>query len=320
LKQSLRNAGVPEESLNTTVSSLSSSTIKQYSTHVKSWWLFCQRNSLDVYCSTPGNVIRFLNELFSNGSNYGSLNSARSALSLILPRINGIPVGESPTVKRFLKGTFRLRPTTPKYKFIWDPAPVLGFLTKLYPLEDLSLKSLTLKLVGLLSLATAQRLQTLAAISIANIDVQSDGINIIITEMLKTTKPGNPNPTIYLPFLTENPALCVASVINYRDRTANLRNNCQNLQITFAKPHTKASTQTIARWVKLVLTEAGIDCNSFSAHSTRHAATSAASRNGVSIESIRASAGWTPASSVFQKHYQRPILEKNRFVQGVLLH
>jgi len=151
---------------------------------------------------------------------------------------------------------------------------------------------LTLKLVGLLSLATAQRIQTLAAMTIDNIATSNDGINITIVGVLKTTKPGNPNPTIYLPFLEEKPSLCVASVLlHYIYKTVDLRKDCRQLLITFAKPHKKATTPTIARWIKLVLKGGGVDCSNFSAHSTRHASTSSASRKGVSLENIHKSAG-----------------------------
>jgi len=301
------------------VSSLSDSTIKQYSTHIKSWWLYCTENNLEIFSPNTTNVIRFLNHLFTKGSNYGTLNSARSALSLILGRVNGDTVGELPAIKRFLKGAFRLRPTKPKYNFVWDTATVLDYLSSLGPLDTLTLKTLTLKLAGLLALATGQRLQTLAAIVIPNIRVSNEGIHIVISEMLKTTKPSNPNPSIFLPFLSQKPALCVASVLLfYKEKTSTLRKDCPNLLITYAKPHRKASSTTIGRWIKLVLLNAGIDGSLFSAHSTRHASTSEASRKGVSIENIRKSAGWTQASSVFQTHYQRPIVQSNDFVERVL--
>ncbi|XP_060804898.1 uncharacterized protein LOC132902730 [Amyelois transitella] len=46
-----------------------------------------------------------------------------------------------------------------------------------------------------------------------------------------------------------------------------------------------------ARWIKTVLSESGVDASVFKAHSTRHAATSAAGAAGVSVETIRKAAG-----------------------------
>jgi len=302
------------------VSSLSSSSDKQYDTHIKRWWSFCRRHEINLFSNTIDSVILFLQEMLNTGASYGSLNSARSALSLILPRVDGATVGENHSVTRFLRGAFKLRPTKAKYTATWNPASVLNFLGSLMPNDSLSLKDMTLKLVGLLSLATAQRLQTLCAIRLSNITVGATGVNIIITDILKTTKPGNPNPILFLPFLSSKPELCVASIfICYIKRTESLRSMAtDNVLISYTKPFKSVSTQTMSRWLKAVLKQSGIDTSVFSAHSTRRASTSAAARNGCSIDQIRRTAGWTTSSSVFQKHYHRPLIQDASFATTVL--
>ncbi|KAH9635903.1 hypothetical protein HF086_002463 [Spodoptera exigua] len=60
---------------------------------------------------------------------------------------------------------------------------------------------------------------------------------------------------------------------------------------------------------QITLNEAGIDTSVFTAHSTRHASTSAASRAGLGIDLIRRTAGWSGTSSTFAKFYNRPITE-----------
>lgn len=47
------------------------------------------------------------------------------------------------------------------------------------------------------------------------------------------------------------------------------------------------SVSTISRWIKIVLTESGIDVNKFSVHRTRHTSTSVARQRGVSIDEIK---------------------------------
>jgi len=320
MKQAFVREKIPFDCLDTMVSSLSSSSIKQYDTHIRKWWSYCQRQKLELFTNAINMVIAFLQEMLNNGASYGSLNSARSALSLILPRSGGTTVGENPSVKRFLRGAFKLRPTKRKYSMTWNPTPVLNYLGSLMPNESLPLKDMTLKLVGLLSLATAQRLQTLCAIKLPNIKVDSKGVSIIITDVLKTTKPGNPNPVLSLPFLSCKPELCVASLlVCYIKRTETLRtNDSQNALISYAKPFSAVSTQTLSRWLKTVLKQGGIDTSVFTAHSTRHASTSAAARNGCSVEQIRGAAGWTASSSVFEKHYHRPLIENTSFAESVL--
>lgn len=104
------------------------------------------------------------------------------------------------------------------------------------------------------------------------------------------------------------------------ERTNNLRDaQATNLLITFKKPYKNASTQSIARWVKTVLGRCGINTDIFSAHSTRHAATSAAARRGITIDTIKNSAGWSRKSEVFAKFYNRPLSTTN-FASAILNH
>ena len=59
--------------------------------------------------------------------------------------------------------------------------------------------------------------------------------------------------------------------------------------------------------MKETLKKSGIDTNVFTAHSTRHASTSAANRNGIDINTIRKTAGWTDNSLTFVKFYNLPL-------------
>ena len=51
----------------------------------------------------------------------------------------------------------------PRYAAVWDVNQVLDYLKTLYPVHEISRKSLTLKLTMLLALVTAQRGQSLLA-------------------------------------------------------------------------------------------------------------------------------------------------------------
>lgn len=312
--------GSPDECIETLMNSFSSSTIKQYSTSLKSWRIFCLENNFEIFDGDPSHVLKFLQSQLEAGSSYSTLNTARSALSLILPSINGVSVGENPTIKRFLKASFRVCPKTFKYKSTWDPEPVLKYLSTLFPLEDLSLEKLTLKFVGLLALATAHRVQTFSLIELENIHEREDGIDVFISKLVKTSAPGRNQPCLFLPFLREIPELCVASsLLEYRRRTQDLRtDSCNNFLISFVKPHKAVTSQTISRWIKIVLKNGGIDTDIFSAHSTRHASTSSASKKGVSLEEIRQVAGWSQSSSVFARFYHRPTSKESNFAKTVL--
>ena len=70
---------------------------------------------------------------------------------------NGKPVGQHPLVTRLLKGIYKTQPPTPKYKQVRNVKVVLNYLSGLYPLETISLKELTNKVVMLMLLVLGQR-------------------------------------------------------------------------------------------------------------------------------------------------------------------
>lgn len=226
---------------------------------------------------------------------------------MILP----IDPGIHSFLKKYFKGLCNLKPPQAKYETTWDPQLVLDYLEGYFPLEKLTLKDLTLKLVTLIALTTAHRVQTISKISLDNIKRYDDRIEIKITERVKTTSRTNILPLLVLPFCKENEKICVATtLLRYIKVTKNLRgHNEKRLFITHLKPHRPPHKETLSKWIKSILELSGVDTNIFSAHSTRHAATSAASRSGVNIESIRKAAGWSKGSNTFNKHYNRPLTE-----------
>lgn len=252
-------------------------------------------------------VITFLTELFRNGNCYSAINSARSALSTFLINDSGITVGNSPIVKRFLKGTYELRPPVARYLFIWDVNIVLEFLKNYYPLEDIPLSFLTYKLIMLMALATKQRAQTLHAVEIDNIR-NSDNLMVIpIRKLLKHTSRRNQKFVLHLKIYPD-PSICVVKTLrHYLLRTKELRKEHKQLFISFQKPYKPISKDTISRWIKSVMTEAGIDTDLFKPHSTRAASTSAARRDDIPIDEILKTAGWSN-NKTFKTFYDKVIM------------
>lgn len=74
----------------------------------------------------------------------------------------------------FIRGAYRQRSNKPRYESTWDVDPVLEDLAKWYPADTLGIKSISKKLVLLLVLGTGQKLQTLAAIKVENIERKID--------------------------------------------------------------------------------------------------------------------------------------------------
>ncbi|KAI8432501.1 hypothetical protein MSG28_004882 [Choristoneura fumiferana] len=305
--------GVPAASVNVMLSSLTTNTYKQYDVALKLWWQFCNKYSINPYKKSVTSVLKFLTERFQNSASYGTINSARSALSLLL----GPDIGRDDSIKRLMKGVFKSKPPKPKYDFTWDPAIVLNHLT--YPNNNISLERLTKKLVTVLALTTGHRIQTLSLITINNIKFQNNTVKIYIPDFIKTSKPGVSQPTLLLESFQEKIEICPVTILeSYINITGPLRGNVNRLIITFKKPYRPASVQTISRWIKTTIGEAGIDTSMFTAYSTRHASTSAAKRSGISIELIRKTAGWTSSSSTFARFYNRPLIEDSTFFSSAI--
>ncbi|KAJ8915276.1 hypothetical protein NQ315_014784 [Exocentrus adspersus] len=229
---------------------------------------------------------KFLTEQFQKGASFGTLNCFKSALVLI-------------SKHNLSERAFRLRPTAPKYKETWNTDTVLNYLEKLPSLETLTLKALSKKLVTLLALIKAHRVQTLSLIKIENISISDADISIKVPDLIKTSGVGKYQPLLKIPFFIDRPALCATSVLkHYLEVTKNIRNT-NKLFISLKRPHKAVSTSTISRWIKLTLQESGVDINIFSTHSTRHAVTSK------SLFVIPQ--GGQKNSQVFANFYNRPI-------------
>lgn len=200
--------------------SITKLTLKQYECSLKCWWEFGHMKKIDIFNAKTTDIISFLNERFNKGASYSSLNTARSAVSLISIH----DINKDGLISLFLKGVFKQRPTKPKYSTTWEVTPVLEYMEKMHPFSQLKLKDAVEKVATLLALTTAQRLQTLALINIDNIMRSDTGLRIKITEQIKTSKPGSFQPELFLPFFKEKPGLCVAStVLDYIDCTTKLR-------------------------------------------------------------------------------------------------
>nr|CAI5842816.1 unnamed protein product [Callosobruchus analis] len=80
-----------------------------------------------------------------------------------------------------------MRPPTPRYESTWSPDSLLEYLSRLYPLQDLDLEFLTYKLVTLLALTSASRVQTLSLIKIENITILQDKLKLEYLIRLRQT-------------------------------------------------------------------------------------------------------------------------------------
>lgn len=298
------------------IDSIAQSTLKQYEGCLKKWINFATNRNYDIFDPTSANVIEFLTMRFNENASYGTLNSSRSAISLIAKR----DISNDAIISRFFKGIFRRRPSAPKYSETWNIEQVLQYIENLDNLENLNLKVISEIATTLLVLVTAHRLQTIALVNIDEINVNNLGLQIKIPDRIKTSKIGKNQPLLMVPFFRERPKVCVATIIlHYLKITEVIRGGNKRLFLSSVKPHNPISAQTIGHWIKSLLGKAGIDTEKFSAYSTKHASVSTAYRKGIDIDTIRRTAGWTEGSTTFARFYNRPVIEtSNKYAISIL--
>ena len=113
------------------MASLRTGTKKQYKTYVERWLPFFRERKINHSSPKIGEALQFLMSLYNQGLTYSTINTARSALSLILNIEGPHPFGSHPLVSWFLKGIYETRKPQPEYKTIWDVAIALKNLKTL---------------------------------------------------------------------------------------------------------------------------------------------------------------------------------------------
>ena len=114
------------------------------------------------------------------------MNSVRSAISFFT--LDKFSLSEDVYIKRLFKFFYKERPLRPKYTTFWPVATLLDYLKTLHPMEELSLKLLTLKTVALIALTSSDRGQSIHLANINNMSVAEDHIDFVIKDRIKTTK------------------------------------------------------------------------------------------------------------------------------------
>jgi integrase len=319
VRESLKVRGLSQKVTDIVLSSWRGGTQKQYAVYIRRWRLFCNQREINLFQPSVAEALDFLVEMYELGIGYSAMNTARCALSSFIMPVNNVSFGAQPLVIRFMKGIFHRRPTRPRYEHIWDVSVVLNYLKTLSPVRDLSLKDLSLKLITLIALTTGQRGQSLHLINLCDIKKSKSTFTIVISDLVKQSRPGVSAPALRLNAYPVDRRLCVYTIMcEYLRRTMYIEKNMESkLFISYIKPHKAISRDTVSRWIRTVLQRSGVDVTMFKPHSVRAAAVSAAKYQKVPIEDILRTAGWG-SECTFRKYYDLPITDENVFANRVL--
>ena len=250
-------------------------------------------------------MLEYLAFLFNKGLQYRTINCARSALSSTLKPMEGFPVGQHPLVTRMMKGVFNSRPPIVKICPAWSVNQVLDWLRQWGPASKMDLKSLTLKTVMLLSLATSKRCDSLTMLTIkpGYCEISESYIKFQPEGLEKHSRPGLVSTPIKIDsFKTDVRIDPVYYVKSYLNKTKLIRKS-DNLFVTHNAPHKAATTATITRWIAQVI---GLSGQKGSGGSVRSGSSSYALSKGASIGTVLEAGDWSRIST-FKKHYYKPV-------------
>lgn len=161
----------------------------------------------------------------------------------------------------------------------------------------------------LCALSSALREQILCALDIKFLNKSGNSLSFSVAEPLKTSRPGKSTRKVEFVSLPEDSSLCpVATLTEYISRTEGLRKSASSeevrLFISFIKPHKAVSTASVARWIKSVLSAAGINTSVFKPHRVRGASVTHKYIQGVPVIDIFRMADWSNEHT-FCKYYLR---------------
>ena len=274
------------------------------------WNHWCRGRAIDQFSPRLSNILEFLADEFNLDKSYRTVSGYCTALSSVLPPIDGRPIGSHPSVCQLMCDVYNLHPPKPRHSWTWEVGDVLDHLQSWGPSNSLTDRRLTLRLTMLLALAGAWRSSELAATS-PPLRREASSVIIPLRKSTKAQRAGEPLRQLSCAAFPKMPNLCPTDHLRvYEERSAPWRSDASGpLLLSFRLPHGPVASSTVARWLHTVLKESGVDTTSFAAHSTRGAATSAAAKAGVSVEAILASADWRRASTfrrfTFEKTWPR---------------
>ena len=204
VRRELENQGISKDACEVILQSRTPGTHKQYNKPWRGWTSWCDRRACHLFQAPVNLFIDFLLEVYKLGGSYSKVNTYRSAISATIHSVTGRDLGSNHLVNRFMKGIYVAKPLLPRYTATWDVSKVTDQLRTSVPLESLSFKDLSKKLVLSLALSSAQRVQTLQALNINNMSIEETKIVFTVVQRLKTSRPGHNSLRVMIPKVLRN--------------------------------------------------------------------------------------------------------------------
>jgi integrase len=238
-------------------------------------------------------VLSFLQEYVDEKRAASTIRAAYSALLHYFVLFQREDIINSPIIKLFYQGSQRTAPPVVRKTLVWDPEIPLKFIAK-RPRPE-SLRTAGREAMLLLLLATGIRVSDAARLS----KRYSQADNVYAFPYLEHRKTGISEPQLVKEYPVER--LCPVRAIKHFLDISRPRRLCNQPFLFISSTGSRASVDTLRKWVITLLSEAGVTAT---AGSCRSAATSAAVLRDLPIDAVMKAAGWK-REHTFRKFYHR---------------
>ena len=193
----------------------------------------------------------------------------------------------------------------------WNVDVVLDYLTRAGDSDAIPLNNLAGKVCMLIMLSTMHRMGDVYQLDITEMKGKDDYVSFRLKNPTKTFTDNNCDfRTMGLQTLVlcrfDDCKLCpMRAVLDYICHTEGIRGEIKQLFLVVGPNVKAASIQSVTRWTKQILTNAGL--RQFMIHSSRSASASCALLLGLPIDSILNQAGWKSRSTFVKNYMKRPM-------------
>ena len=286
--------------------SLRKSTCQKYLYYQERWKEYCAEKNIVYDSPTVEQFLSFFTELFNQGVSHSVLISAKSAVAHVL-KMKYQHISQHPSVIKYFKGSFNLRPPLPKISFVWDVQIMFEYFRSLGDNRQISDKHLSQKLLILLLLLGGQRLNSVFHFTIDRMIISSTSVTFSPEHVLNQSKPGR-KLDVFEYQVYSDPNLCILECLKeYIHRRNDRVDKVQKrLFTTCRKPYRTASIETLRRWIKKPFAQTNLIEN-FIPHNCRSASTTKAFNMSLDIMDILRKACWRNAKT-FSSIIKRTLL------------
>ena len=291
------------------------STIIKLNTATRRWVAYCRENEKKLVNFTGRQCLDFLYHCVEklNLSFYAMRATKEFLVTISKLLTKPLSSSDLECMSKFIRGVFNARPPVPYTKsspVTWNVDIPLTYIKNGPSNEEMGMSQLGGKIAMLILLANMCRISDVAQLDLAQMTRGEGHLSFWLETPTKTFTKANMNfggtalQTLVIEEFEDEKLCPVRAIECYIERSKGLRGSVTKLFIVTGFNPNAASIQSISRWAKRILKDAGL--GEFTVHSGRSASASNALLLGLPISSILRKAGWHSESTFIKKYMKNP--------------